>query len=132
MRRLSTAILPVLALAIMPIMSASAAPTLECTGSSQVEIGDCLAEVEDRAEAAVQAALGFARDAAVELDSVTERTEVVPALEASQAAWESFRDSQCNYVGTTFGGGSGTGIAVLACRIMIARMRTDALLDSLD
>lgn len=132
MRIMSPAVLTAVALAIMPLVPAHADPTLECTGTTQVDIRDCLAEVEMRAEAAVQTALGFAHDAATELDGATGRTAVVPALETSQSAWEAFRDSQCDYVGATYGGGSGAGIAVLACRIMVARMRTDALLESLD
>ena len=132
MRRSHFGALAALTLMITPMMEANADPTLECDGTSQVEIRDCLSETLLRADAAVQEALEFARSSAQELDEVTERAVVVPALEASQAAWADFRDSQCDYVGSTYGGGSGTGVAILACRITAARERTADLLSDLN
>ncbi|MFN9955020.1 MAG: lysozyme inhibitor LprI family protein [bacterium] len=75
--------------------------------------------------------LSFARAAAEQLDADTGRPESVPALEASQAAWEAFRDAQCGYIGSTWAGGSGTGSAIGACRIELARDRIDALFAAL-
>ena len=120
------------AAALAAVSPANANPELECTGTSEVEIRSCLSETEGRAADAMQTAFGFARDAAEELDGVTERNEAVPALEAAQFAWENYRDSQCDYVGSTYGGGSGTGSAVLACRIELTRARTDELMDSVN
>lgn len=132
MRRLTLPTVTVVAVTLMPLLPAGADPVFECYGSNQIEISNCLAETETRANAAVQSAYEFARSAAEELDSITERTVAVPALEASQAAWEAYRDSQCEYVGTTFGGGSGTGIAILGCRITAARDRADTLIEIID
>ena len=109
---------------------AAADPVLECNSgaSSQVEIGNCVAETEARVDAAVEAALGFAMTSATDLDEVTGREMALPALEAAQAAWAAYRDAHCDFVGTTFGGGSGTGIAIDACRVELGRARAAELL----
>lgn len=105
-------------------------PSLECSqgASSQAEIGGCIVETEERVDAALAQVLDWARASAAELDEVTGRVMVVPALEASQAAWEAHRDAHCEYLGTTWGGGSGTGISIGACRIELARDRMAELM----
>jgi len=104
-------------------------PALECSGAgSQVEIGACVGQAEANVEVALAEAFGFAVDAARELDDVTERTVALPALEASQDAWEAYRDAQCEAVGASYGGGSGTGIAITACRVELGRARVTELL----
>lgn len=105
-------------------------PQAECsvTASSQTEIGDCLQAAETVADETVASSLDFAMQAAQELDEVTERQSSVPALTASQAGWLVYRDQHCDFVGTTYGGGSGTGIAIRSCRIALARARADALM----
>ncbi len=104
-------------------------PTLECTDAgSQVEIGSCVSDMEVRVDAAVASSYAFAAEAAQELDEVTGRVVAVPALEASQNAWMAYRDAQCEAVGASFGGGSGTGIAITACRVDLGRARVDELL----
>ena len=110
--------------------SALADPVMECSGqsSSQVETGQCLQKTSEGAEQALKSSLGFAMAAAGELDKVTGRPEATPALEAAQAAWSDYRQKHCDFVGTTFGGGSGTGIAILGCRIELARARTSVLM----
>ena len=115
---------------LLSAASASADPALECSsnGGSQVEIGRCLAEVEKNVDLALEIALEFATDAAKELDNVKGRAVAVPALEAGQAAWSDYRDKHCEYVGATFGGGSGTGIAIRNCRIELGRARADELM----
>ena len=113
----------------LPVASAQADPTLECSDAgSQVEIGACVGETEERVEAALQFAYEVALSAADELDDVTGRETARPALEAAQAAWESYRKAQCDYVGALFGGGSGTGIGIRACRIELGRDRVRSLL----
>jgi uncharacterized protein YecT (DUF1311 family) len=117
-------------LALLVAAEPKADPIMECGNQfgSQIEIGDCLADVEKNADATMEIALGFAMEAAKDLDTVTEREVAVPALEAGQAAWSAYRDQHCEYVGSTFGGGSGTGIAMRGCRIELARARTDVLM----
>ncbi len=109
--------------------AALADPTLECAdASSQVEIGACVGEMEDRVNLALEASYSFAMQAAKELDDVTERVVAQPALEASQNAWIGYRDAQCEAIGASYGGGSGTGIAITACRVDLGRARVDELL----
>ncbi len=117
-----------LSLALIGAATAFADPATECGGSSQVEIGACVAETLERVDATIDIYLGFAKTSAKELDTVTARTITVPALEAAQAAWSAYRDAQCDYVGTTFGGGSGTGIAINACKIDLGRARAAELM----
>lgn len=110
--------------------SASADPSDECGvgASSQVEIGNCVAQAAETVDKTIEIALRFAMDQARELDSVTGRALSVPALEAGQAAWSAYRDAHCDYVGSTFGGGSGTGIAIQSCRVELGRARVDTLM----
>lgn len=108
---------------------ARAQPSLECSfvESSQVEIADCLAETEERANAAMELVLGYARDAAFDLDEVTGREVAMPALDAAQQAWLAYREAACAHRGALSGGGSGTGIAIRSCRIEMTRARTAEL-----
>ncbi|WP_223425220.1 lysozyme inhibitor LprI family protein [Tateyamaria pelophila] len=106
----------------------SADPATECGGSSQVEVGDCVADTLQRVNTTVDIYLGFAMSSAEELDEVTGRKVAVPALEAAQATWSAYRDAQCGYVGATFGGGSGTGIAINSCKIELGRNRAEELM----
>jgi uncharacterized protein YecT (DUF1311 family) len=110
-------------------LAVSADPSLECslTSSSQVETGNCLAAVETTTAEALSVVLGFAQDAAQELDDITGRAVTLPALQASQSSWEAWRDTECAYAGALFGGGSGTGIAIRSCRITLTRDRIEAL-----
>ena len=123
-------VIPFLCLLAGPVL---ADPTLECgvDAQSQIEIGDCLTAVDATVNAALEQALSFAREAASDLDGATGRAESAPALEASQAAFVAYRDAQCGYVGSTWAGGSGTGLAITACRIGLARDRIDALFATL-
>lgn len=106
-------------------------PTLECSSinANQVEIGNCINEQADIVLQTVDQALGFAMQAAVELDSETGRQSAVQALQAGQEAWVSYRDAHCAYVAFTFGGGSGTDIAEAACHVSLGRDRTDSLME---
>ncbi|MCI5109544.1 MAG: DUF1311 domain-containing protein [Marivita sp.] len=107
---------------------ALADPATECGGSSQVEIGACVADTLARVDATVEIYLGFAQSSADELDGITGRVVTAPALEAAQAAWSAYRDAHCDYVGATFGGGSGTGIAIDACKVELGRARAAELM----
>jgi uncharacterized protein YecT (DUF1311 family) len=110
--------------------AAAADASFECSMNlgSQVEIGGCVSDVLATVDRTLAAALEMAKASAAELDGITGRAVAVPALEASQAAWEAYRDAQCEYVGSTFGGGSGTGIAITSCRVDLGRGRVDELM----
>lgn len=109
-------------------LPAGADPALECNRASQVETANCLATVESDVAQSVADALEIARARMAELDTAMGRAEALPALEAAHSAWTLWRDAECEAVGATWGGGSGTGIAITACRITLGRARTDALL----
>lgn len=124
-------ILTLSALGIMCTISlAHADPATECgyQAGSQVEISNCLVKVTTNVDAAVNQALGFATDIAKELDDVTNRDTAVSALTLSQNAWTAYRNTHCDFVGASFGGGSGTGIAIQSCRIELGRMRVTELM----
>jgi uncharacterized protein YecT (DUF1311 family) len=101
-------------------------PSLECSfeESSQIEISECLETTRERVELAMELVLGYARDAAFDLDEITGREVALPALEASQDAWLAFREKACAFKGAQSGGGSGTGIAIRSCEIEMTRART--------
>ncbi len=109
-------------------------PYMECSiqNESQVETGQCLSVVEKNANAALEEIFNIAMGPATELDNVTGRDVAVPSLKIGQNAWLEYRDKHCEYVGATFGGGSGTGIAILSCRIELARERSDELMKSIN
>ncbi len=107
---------------------ALADPVLECPGESQVEVRACLSETLSRADAALTTAVGFARESAASMDELMGGTVGVEALEVGQAAWEAYRDAHCDYIGSTYGGGSGTAPAITACRITHARERIAELM----
>ncbi len=117
------------ALALLPGVTL-ADPSFECSlgSGSQVETAECVAKTEATVDETVRLSLQFAMNAAKELDETTGRAAAVPALEKAQEAWSTFRDAHCDYVGSTFGGGSGTGIAIRSCRIKLGRERADLLL----
>lgn len=123
-------VLMMLIAAIAMIPDARADAALECgiDRSSQVEIADCMAATEATVDKAMATAMELAKSVATELDQTTGRTEAAPALDAAQVAFLDFREKQCALVGATFGGGSGTGIAIRGCRIDLTRDRIDALM----
>lgn len=133
MRKLTTIYLSI-GLALQMSGPAHADPTMECgvSNGSQVEIGNCINAVQGDVDKTVELTLGFAMDAAKELDEVTGRDNSVKALSASQQAWSTYRDAQCDYVGSTFGGGSGTGIAITSCRVDLGRQRVSELMGHLN
>jgi uncharacterized protein YecT (DUF1311 family) len=115
----------------LPAAGAMSDPIMECPGSSQVEIGECLAKTEELANLSLQTALEIARNAATELDTVTGRSVVLPALEEGHKTWSAYRDAHCDYIGANFGGGSGTGLGIRACRIELTRDRVASLMNAL-
>ena len=118
-----------LAICLLCGIAAAADPSLECSAmsGSQVETSNCLGDVAKGSEAALQIMLDIANKSAAELDSITGREVAVPALAAAQTAWEAYRDAQCDYAGSLFGGGSGTGIEIQSCRIALTRARVNEL-----
>ena len=111
---------------------AHADPILECPGDNQVEVRRCLAETEARVDAALAITVGFARESAASQDELMGGSVAMEAFEAGQAAWAAYRDAHCDYIGSTYGGGSGTSPAIRACRITHARARMQELMSALN
>ncbi len=107
--------------------AATADPTEECAAGSQAEIADCLYELEQDVDRDVASSLRSAAASAEKLDARMDRPLMVPALDASQAAWTAYRDAQCEAMGASFGGGSGAGIAIRSCRVTLGRARAEEL-----
>jgi uncharacterized protein YecT (DUF1311 family) len=109
---------------------AGADPIMECgvTTASQVELRACLDEQLEVTHRAMAQALSIARSQADELDRVTGADAAVLGLEASQQAWEAFRDVNCQLRSTLAAGGSGAGAFQRACEIAMTRARADELL----
>lgn len=105
-------------------------------GGSQIGIGNCHeaerrfwdAELNRIYRALI--VLFKARDA--ELDDVgSAAPRSLPALRTAQRAWISWRDEQCAFVASTWGGGSGAGIAETECHAALTgaqALRLDEIL----
>lgn len=103
---------------------------MECSiqKSTQVEVSACVEQQLIVVDRALVQALGFAREAAAELDSLTGRDVAVPSLDVAQKNWLAYRDAQCDYIAASFAGGSGAGIAEGSCLITLTRERTTQLM----
>lgn len=94
-------------------------------------IADCYASAPDRASASacvakvvadsqheVDEVLAKAKEVARKLDQATGRSEALPALLSSQAAFDAYREATCRkLVPAVFQGGSGEGQAMAACLV---------------
>lgn len=119
--------LSLLAGSTMPVYADSHGPCDE-GNKSQVKLDHCFVNAEKDTNTTLKTVFGKVLVAAKELDDVTApRRDVVPALVTGQYVWEQYRDKHCEFVGTTWGGGSGTGIAVTKCRINLTRARIEEL-----
>lgn len=120
-------------LLLTPLTHSRADTALECgvQVTSQAEISSCVVAQARILDLALDKALGFAKDAAKELDAVTEREAAMPALNAAQGAWLSYRDTHCAYKAALLGGGSGSGIAEGTCRVGMTRQRIEQLMKAL-
>ena len=105
-------------------------PILECRvlAGEDIAIRDCLRTQLDISYHAMTEAQDLARDAARELDEQTGTEAAVLGVEASQQAWEAYRDVECQAVALFAGDGAPAETAQLACEIGLTRARTDGLL----
>jgi uncharacterized protein YecT (DUF1311 family) len=108
---------------------ALADPILECgLLAGQNAVGDCLRTQLDISHRAMIEAQELALGTARQLDERTGTEVAVLGLEASQQAWEAYRDVECQTLGVFAGGATPAETAQLACEIRLTRARTDALL----
>jgi uncharacterized protein YecT (DUF1311 family) len=105
-------------------------PILECRvlAGDDIAIRDCLRTQLDISSRAMIEAQELARGAAQQLDVGTGAEAALRGVEASQQAWEAYRDVECQTIGLFAGDGAPRETAQLACEIWLTRARTDGLL----
>jgi uncharacterized protein YecT (DUF1311 family) len=110
--------------------SAWADPILECRvlAGDDIAVDDCLRTQLDISERAMTEAQELARGAARQLDERTGTEVAMLGLEASQQAWEAYRDVECQTLALFAGDGVPAKAAQLACEIRLTRARTDDML----
>ena len=110
--------------------SASADPVLECRvlGGDDLALEECLRTQLEISYRAMTEAQDLARGAAQQLDEQTGTEVAVLGLEASQQAWEAYRDVECQTAALFAGAGAPTEAAQFACEIRLTRARTDSML----
>ena len=97
-------------------------------GESNVGMGWCLGtegdwwEARRRAAATALAAVASETDAA-NRDAGVDVAEIAPRITAAEAAWSAWRDAECAIDEAFWGGGSGMGVAVTACRMTLTAER---------
>ena len=110
--------------------SAWADPILECRvlAGDDIALGDCLRTQLDISYRAMVEAEDLARGVARQLDERTGTEVAVLGLEASQQAWEAYRDVECQTGALFAGAGAPAETTQLACEIRLTRARTDDML----
>ena len=108
----------------------AADPVLECGLMTEGagELGECLNGQLEVSHGAMNEALALARGGAQELDRASGGDAAVLGIEASQQAWEAYRDTECQTRAIFAGAGAEADGLELACAIELTRERTDALL----
>jgi uncharacterized protein YecT (DUF1311 family) len=110
--------------------SAWADPVLECRvlAGDDMAVRDCLRTQLDISYRAMTEAQDLARGAARQIEEQTGTEAAVLGVEASQQAWEAYRDVECQTIALFAGEGAPAETAQLACEIRLTRARTDGLL----
>ena len=110
--------------------SAWADPILECRvlAGDDIAVRDCLRTQLDISYRAMVEAQELARGAAQQLDVRTGAEAALRGVEASQHAWEAYRDVECQTIALFAGDGAPRETAQLACEIWLTRARTESLL----
>jgi len=108
----------------------AADPILECGLMTEgaAELGECLNGQLEVSGGAMGETLALARGAAQELDRASGTDAAVLGIEASQQAWEAYRDTECQTRAIFAGAEAEAESLGLACAIELTRERTDALL----
>lgn len=120
-------------------IGASAASCMEATpgGYSTVVMGGCTDREwsywDDRLNAAYGRVMVDAKRMDAEMVSLGSAVaKQAPALRDMQRAWITFRDRQCEYEASTWGGGTGAGPASLACMMELTARQALFLESKLD
>jgi uncharacterized protein YecT (DUF1311 family) len=110
--------------------SVQADPVLECRvlAGDDIALRDCLRTQLDISYRAMVQAQELARGTARGIDDQTGREIALRGVEASQHAWEAYRDVECKTLAVFVAGGVPAETAQFACEIRLTRERTDVLL----
>lgn len=129
MRRTTLGLLATAAVSVAAGGSA-ADPILECGLMTEgaAKLGECLSGQLEVTYGAMNEALALARGSAEEMDRANGGDAAVLGVEASQQAWEAYRDTECQTRAIFAGAGAEADGLELACAIGLTRERTDALL----
>ncbi len=92
-----------------------------------IEVQACLKQELESLQKTYDDILDRVMDSARELDRVQKRKTAVKALTEANKAFEKFLDAECGWIGASYGSGSGSGSAELACRINLMRQRAGAM-----
>jgi uncharacterized protein YecT (DUF1311 family) len=100
---------------------------VECDAANQVLIKTCLAKLAPQAEQDRLNAEAATRAMMKNLDRATERAEALPAFKKDIQTYLAYRQAHCAWVGKSFAGGSGAGVAELSCQIDMDHTRAEEL-----
>lgn len=106
-----------------------AASLKHCDGMSNAERGHCIADESKGLELEMVTAyrMADARMLDYEARNIPGAGKLHDPLQASQVAFESFRDKQCGFVADLYMGGTGSAVGHYLCRIHLTEERTDFL-----
>lgn len=110
--------------------TAGAAETLaSCYKKSEttIEVQACLKKELETVTKSYDDVVERVMDNARELDRVQKKKVAAKAFAEANKAFEKFVETECGWINTSFGSGTGAGNAELACRINLMRLRTGAL-----
>ena len=119
----------ILASAVLNTSAVAADALAECyrSADNRLEVQACLkkelAETEKFYDDIVDRVLANARD----LDRIQKRKGAAKAFEESNKAFARYLDAECKRVEESYGSGTGSGDAILACRINLMKMRAGSL-----
>ena len=107
----------------------AAAPIDECwrENTNRQETSACLHAKLKEAKDGWAEAYRAARVSMEELDRVAGRDTALKALQASQRAFDQYRERNCAWIAAAAAGGSGAGDMALDCMIRLTRQRTAEL-----
>jgi len=110
-------------------LTSAATPLEECwqQSANRQETAACLRGKLGEAKDQLAQAYRAIRDEMERLDRVTERHSAVKALDASQRAFEQYRERTCAWIAAAAAGGSGAGDMAQDCMIRLTHQRTAEL-----
>ncbi|WP_164521459.1 lysozyme inhibitor LprI family protein [Iodobacter ciconiae] len=100
---------------------------VECDEANQILIKACLTKLAPQAIQDRKSAQTATRAMMKNLDRATGRPEAFAAFKQSTRTYEAYRQAHCAWIGKSFAGGSGAGIAELSCQIDLDHARANEL-----